>query len=189
MSNFYNDYMSDYFYYDIHKYNLQDSDIQDLKQEIFLVTIELTYNKGYKRATNKKAYRRTVYINAIKKIVKEITEIKECDMGIFKDCKGLSELHERLGKYNEDKEHASFWVLEVFKELTDLEKLIISYKHIARYSNEEIIEIFSFYKHKLTEESIWQICNRVKKKLLQKYPHFKGKEENILDKYSNIVSR
>lgn len=172
----YNDYIINYFTNDIkrHAQYLQNSDIKDLKQELYFTSIEINNNKNYQKENrkNKQAYSRIAYINKIKNFVKKLNKDK-------KMFKNLQEVYEALKYHNYNIEHTDYMKLDILETLSKIEKRVTTLRYTGLYNWREIIDLIGY---KGTEAGLKKMIVRIKQKLKEK-----NTKQRNLDTYSRII--
>ena len=81
-------------------------------------------------------------------------------------------LYDALKNFNDDSGHIYYWNMDVLQGLTDLEQKVIFLKYMKGISNQEIIRVI---KYNGSVAGLRQICSRVRKKLIAKYPFLEQK--------------
>lgn len=158
------DYKAKHFYYDKIKYglaNLQQSDSDNLEQELNLTCVKLIHYGTYLSATNVQNYLIAAYRTTVKNFARNF--IRNSKMN-YMDHKELCNF---LNSHNWDSEvdRAFYWDWDSLQGLTDMEQSVMVLKANGFFHE----EIKKKTKYNGTVEGLRKIYERARKKVLDKY--------------------
>jgi hypothetical protein len=158
------DYKAKHFHYDKVKYgltNLQQSDSDDLEQELGVTCVKLVHYGTYLQATNVQNYLIAAYRTTVKNFARNFIRNSKMD---YMDHKELCDF---LNSHNWDSEEnrAFYWDWDSLQGLTEMEQSVMALKANG-FFHEEIKKIT---KYNGTLSGLRNVYERARKKVLAKY--------------------
>lgn len=158
----------EYAKYCLKVYDLQDEDIEDLKQELLLKALQLVKNPKLHKGTDitvewRKAYCFRIFKNFV---INWHRDRKNKKMR-YEDPQTL---YDALKDYRYDDKGVPYDEIPVLSCLNSFEQKIIYLKYFKNCSNKNIIKLLD-HEYSGSEAGLRQILSRVRIKLAKKYPY------------------